>query len=148
MNKKIGIVFFLVIMMAILINCNSSSRTGKMVGEEKRIPLNKGGVQSGTWKTFDYSMNYQYRLDQEDIQQSGRMEFSGSLRTEGGAKDSLSIWIDFLDSEGKVLTRKSLFNSGHKAKGKSGSFKVNLEAPPGTEAMAFSHNAVDQAGRR
>jgi len=117
---------------------------------DRRIPLAKGGSQTGTWKTFDYTMNYKYVFNQENVQQPGSIDLSGSVQTDGGALNSLDIWVNFVDAQGNVLIEKSAYSTGYRSsRGRNGkSFSVKLETPPGTTAMAFTHASERQSGHQ
>ena len=114
----------------------------------KRIPLVKGSSQSGEWKAFEYIMHYTYLYTQPENDTPGSIELSGFLRKSGGGLDSLTIWVYLLDGNGRVLERKSIYDSGHKARHMGRSFTVTLDVPPETAGISFTHMAAESRGHQ
>jgi hypothetical protein len=55
--------------------------------------------------------------------------------------DFLTVWVNFLDVEGKIPARNTIFYSGYRSnRGKSGSLESKLKTPPVTEAMSFTYD--------
>ncbi len=122
--------------------------TGIEVKADKRIPLVKGIPQTGKWEVFEYAMNYKYLYTQPKEGTLGSIELSGSLKKSPSGLDSLSIWIYLLDGNGRVLDRKSIYDSPYKAERyMKRSFTVTLAAPPETTGISFKHLAIESSGR-
>ena len=146
MKSKLIVATCLFILLNVFGGC-STSRVGTTVPEDKRIPIKEGEAGSGVWKAFEYSMTYQYSLNRQNIQSPGKISINGDIELTGGALDSLNIWVNMLDSGGRILDHKSVFMSGFRSSDVEPSFKVELDTPPGMDAMSFSHTATERRGR-
>ena len=121
---------------------------GTEIEAGKRVPLVKGSQQTGEWKVFEFIMNYEYSYTPSKEGAVGLIKFSGSLKKSGGGIDGLTIWIYLLDGNGRVLERKSLYDSGFKAeRHMKRSFTVTLATPPETTGISFKHLAQESRGR-
>ncbi len=146
MKSKIFIVSYIFLLLNALTAC-SISTVGTQVPEDKRIPLREGQEESGVWRTFDYTMRYQYRLDRQNAQAPGKIAISGAIERGDASLASLNIWVSFLDAGGRVLDQKSVFMSGFRSSEVDPKFKVELDTPPGCTAMSFNHTSQEQRGR-
>ena len=144
--RKIGILLLLG-MLLVFTGCNEGI-TGREITADKRVPLVKGSPQTGKWEVFEFAMDYKYLYTQPKEGTLGSIEFSGSLKKSTGGLDSLSIWIYLLDGNGRVLERKSIYYSGHKAGHMGRSFTVTLAVPPETAGISFTHMAAESRGHR
>ena len=127
----------------VLLGCLSTP-VGRMVPENQRIPLQKGGTQTGVWEAFEIIMNYTYVFNQENMQLPGSIDFSGSLKRQTSERlERLAIWVDFLDAQGTILLREGVYSIAQRGR----SFSVKLETPPGTAAMSFTHIARERRQR-
>ena len=109
---------------------------GKTVPVKKRISLVSEHIQKGEQVANDVRIIYTYRLYQRKPYLSGLLEIEGILHWHGFT-NSLNVWINFLDSEGKILERKSLARYGGVF---SGRFQEKLEAPTRTASISFGAN--------
>ena len=107
--------------------------TGKTVPVESRIPLVSDVIQKGEQVVEDVKITYTYRLYQRKPDLSGLLEIEGNAQWKHEA-NALNVWINFLDSEGKRLERKSLVRDYGVL---SGRFQEKLEAPAGTAGISF-----------
>jgi hypothetical protein len=90
----------------VLATCQGLQTT---VAAKDLIPLLQGGPHAESWESNDVILEYQY------VAQEGTFK----LNVGGKAKrryDQLSVWIKFFDEQGKVLEKKSVFNSGFRQK--------------------------------
>ena len=69
------------------------------VAAQDRIALLQGGPHAGSWESSDVVLEYQY------VAQPGsfKLNIGGSARR---GYDQMSVWIKFLDAQGKVLQKK------------------------------------------
>ena len=116
------------------------------VPAEKRIPLSKGSPQEGSWESFDVALKYQF------VEQSGAIHLSVTGKAKRGY-DQLLVWMRLVDTEGKVLETKNIYNSGYRSgfsRGKShkGMIEKTFELPPGTTAIAFQSSLTPRRPRR
>ena len=131
---KSGLIFFLFLLIA----CQGMQTT---IAPENRIALLQGGPYNGSWESIDVFIEYQY------IKQPGTFK----LNLGGHAKrgyDQLSVWVLFLDAQGKILDTKSVFNSGllqKSARGRGG-IERTFEIPMGTTQFAFQSMLQERLG--
>jgi len=135
------ILLFGVIGIVLLAGCSNIQ-----IKEDMRIPLVKEVRHSGTYQDFDYIIDYRYVFKQENLQQPGEIELTFGLRRRR-AHYSLTVWVNFLDSEGRILAKRVIYNLGNRT-GKSESLEGPLETPPGTVAIAFTSTARDFKSRQ
>jgi hypothetical protein len=103
------------------------------------ISLLEGGPHAGTWESSDVVLTYQY------VNQPGKIK----LDIQGKAKrkyDQLSVWVLFLDAQGKTLETRTVFNTGYLAQTPSerpreGSIEKTFEVPMETNHLAFQSAA-------
>jgi hypothetical protein len=112
------------------------------VAAQDRIPLLQGGPHTGSWESSDVILEYQY------VSQEGTFK----LNIGGNAKrgyDQLSVWIKFFDAQGKVLMKKSVFNSGFRQKllRRKGRIEKTFEIPINSTQFAFQSMLKIREGR-
>ena len=123
--------YYLLFLSILLIACQSLQR----VAPKDRIALLEGGPHTGTWESTDVFLEYQYFM------QPGIIKFG--IRAKAKRKyDQLSVWVSFLDTEGKILETKSVYDSGYRLrlsrKGPyKGSVEKTFEMPMDTNHLAF-----------
>ena len=116
---------------------NSCSTTGRMtVAKENRIPLISDKSQQGTWASQHVVLDYEFVKEGDTV---GLIIDGRTTRR----LDQIVVWVLFLDSQGKLLERETVFNSGFrtqrtKARRIEGTIERAYEVPPGTKYMAFS----------
>ena len=149
-SKKIILEAFkcMFMLLAILLAAFQSScvSSGQMeVAPESRIPLLKDTPQEGSWESSDVTLKYQY-VEQADVIQ---------LSVTGKAKrgfDQLTVWVLFLDAQGKVLETKSIYNSGFRTvdkatKREKGTIEKTFKMPLETTNIAFRSSVTPRVGR-
>jgi hypothetical protein len=110
--------------------------SGFTIDEDARIPLEKNAQQSGSQTDFDFLIKYSYVFRQADPQQPGELDLKFRLKRRRGFY-SLSVYLNYLDGQGKVLGKNSIYRLGNRnrtAQVTEGPF----ETPPGTVAIAFT----------
>ena len=131
--------------------CFGCSVVGQTVPAERRIQLVRGEIQEGVWKAQGLTVTYGYRITQKDPSLPGSIEIAGGVKYDFGSTDSLDVWINFLDEEGKILNRRVLYSSGYKT-GRYGNkdrlFNEKLKTPPMTAGISFSHVAMPRSGHQ
>jgi hypothetical protein len=93
----------------------------KTVKPEDRIALLEGGPHSGNYESQTISLDYQYDKQSDEIRLSVGAKVETRARYAG-----LEVWVQFVDSQGKILEEKSIY---------SGENTFNI--PPGTTDLAF-----------
>ncbi len=134
-----GIISCLVFFSIVLAACQGLQPT---VAPQDRISIRQGGPHTGSWESNDVFLEYQY------VTQPGTLK----LNIRGGAKrgyDQLSVWILFLDAQGKVLETKSVYNSGFREKlsRARGGIEKTFEIPMGSTQFAFQSMLKIREGR-
>ncbi|MCP4256221.1 MAG: hypothetical protein GY774_01685, partial [Planctomycetes bacterium] len=83
--------YSLLILSILLIACQGPQR----VAPQDRIALSQGGPHAGSWESKDVFLEYQY------VRQPGIIKLG--IRAKAKRKyDQLSVWVSFLDTEGKI----------------------------------------------
>ena len=125
---------------------NSCSTPGqRTVAPQNRILLTRDAQQGGTWESNDAAVEYQY------LKQSGVTKLS--VRGRAKAKyDQFTVSVLFLDADGKILERGSVYNSGFRGeptqkKRFRKDFENTLEIPLEATHMAFQSSLRPYVGR-
>ena len=137
-------VIFTILLVAFQFSCVG---LGQMtVAPERRIPLFKDTLQKGSWESSDVALNYQY------VKQTGVIQLSVTGQAKRGF-DQLSVWVLFVDAQGKVLDTQSIFNSGFRTqdratKREKGTIEKTFKMPLETTDIAFQSSLQPRSGRR
>ncbi len=135
--------FFIILVFAAQ---NSCSTTGSMtVAPENRIPVIPDQPQKGTWESKNVVLEYEFVKEEGTI----------GLFIDGKTKrrlDQVALWLLFLDSDGRLLERESVFNSGFRtkrtrARRMEGTIERAFEVPGGTKYLAFQSQENPYRGR-
>ena len=107
----------------------------QVIEPEARISLRGGGPHTETWESSDVILKYEYVNEPGLI----TMIIDGKAK---GKYDRLTVWVFFLDAEGKVLQSRTVFNTGYLAQAptdrpREGSTKITFEVPMETKKLAF-----------
>ena len=129
------LLFFLIIL--IFASQNSCSTTGSRttVAPENRIPVVLDKPQQGKWESKNIVLAYEF------VKEDGTI----GLIINGETKrrlDQVVLWVSFLDKNGRLLERETVFNSGFRnkrirARRMEGTIERAFEVPPGTHYLAF-----------
>ena len=143
-------VAIITVLMAGLGACQSTGTLapGPSIAPERRIALQPSGTHQGEADTGDILVAYTYQLKPDPARE---IYLKGGLRQAKYRGDSLNIYVNFLDSTGRVLHKKVLFASGYKRDNlppRPAVFDTTLPLPPGTVAIAFSSYVKASSGRR
>jgi hypothetical protein len=112
------------------------------VAAQDFIPLKQGGPHAGSWESSDVFLQYQYVAQQNTL----KLNIGGKAKR---GYDQLSLWIKFFDAQGKVLEKKSLFNSGFRQKLFRGKDRIEktFEIPTSSTQFAFHSMLMIRQGR-
>jgi len=133
----IALIFFLSGMLLVL-GCG-----GVTIREDQRIQLQADQPYQGTQNTVDYRLEYQYVFKQASTGGSGSIEISGKVNPKRRL-DSLNIYLNFLDAEGKRLGGKNIYGGGAGRGAGKRSFSNIFETPPGTVSIAFTYTSRER----
>ncbi len=119
------------------------SCSGAAIKPEQRIPLTADAPYESVVKTTDYSMEYQLVFQPAGASGGGTLAFKGKLIPRRGL-DSMTIWINFLDAEGKTIGSKAIYSPGAGRGAARSTLEQTFDIPPGTVSVAFTHNAREK----
>jgi hypothetical protein len=128
------LLFFVIIL--VFAAQNSCTTTGSMtVAPENRIAVIPDQPQKGTWESKNVVLEYEFVKEEGTI----------GLFIDGRTKrrlDQVALWVLFLDRDGRLLERESVFNSGFRnqrtmARRMEGTIERAYEVPKGTKYLAF-----------
>ena len=137
--------FFLIILIfAALNSCSSMDRM--TVAPENRIPITPDNPQTGTWQSMHVVFEYEF------VKENGAIGLIIDGRTTRRL-DQIVIWALFLDEQGRLLERETVFNSGFrtkrtKARRIEGSVQRTFEVPPDAKYLAFQSMKQPYKGHR
>ena len=112
------------------------------VAGQDLIPLQQGGPHDGSWESSDLFLEYQYVVQPSTF----KISIGGKAKRK---YDQLSVWIKFFDAQGKVLEKKSVFNSGFRQKLFRGKDRIEktFEIPVNSTQFAFHSMLKERIGR-
>ena len=128
--------------------CNASlfSYLGATVDTENRIALLEGKSRKGSWNTRDLSVNYNYKMDTNFLQLSGQVEFDNHLQYNFTSLNHFSLWVYFIDEEGKIVGYKAIAVAGYRRRIKNISFDHNIEMPSNVNSITFGYDGTASEG--
>jgi hypothetical protein len=141
---KILLFFLIILIFATLNSCSTiGSRT---VAPEDRIPLIADKPQQGTWESQHVVLEYEF------VKENGTVGLIIDGRTRQRL-DQIVVWLLFLDKQGKLIERETVFNSGFrtqrtKARRMQGTIERSFEVPPETKYIAFQSVKQPYRGSR
>jgi hypothetical protein len=141
--KKIHKKSLMVGMIVLLLgsHCLIFGCSGATIREDRRIPLVANQPYEGVSKTGHYILEYSFTFHPKATDETGSMEFTGNLKPTRPL-ETLSIRLQFLDSEGKVIDMQPIYGSGFRGGAGKATIQKRFETPPGTVAIAFTHYAA------
>jgi len=139
------LLFLLIILIFASQNSCSTSRSWT-VAPENRIPLIKDTPQEGTWESIYVVLEYEF------VKTAGSI----GLIIDGRARrrmDQIVVWVLFLDKEGRLLERETVYNSGFRASRTrdrriEGTIERVFQVPPGTNYLAFQTKEQPYSGKQ
>ncbi len=139
---KVLFFFTLVLAFAAFNGCATSGHT---VAPENRIAVVPDQLQKGTWESKNVVLEYEF------VKEGGVL----GLFIDGKTKrrmDRVALWVNFLDSGGRVIERETVFNSGFRSKRTrarrmEGTIERAFEVPEGTKYLAFQSQENPYRGR-
>jgi hypothetical protein len=108
--------------------------------------LIKDKPQQGTWESKYVFLEYDFVKSEDG---------TVGLIIDGKTKrrlDQVALWVLFLDQEGRLLERETVFNSGFRTQRTSsrrmqGTIERAFEVPPETNYLAFQSREQPYSGR-
>jgi hypothetical protein len=115
--------------------------SGVTISEDRRIPLMANRPYKGASKTAHYNLEYSFTFHHKAADETGRMEFTGHLKPTRPL-ETLSIRLQFLDAEGKIIDTEPIYGSGFRGGAGKATIQKHFKTPPGAAAIAFTHYGV------
>ena len=140
--SKVLFFFAIIVAFAAFNGCATSSHT---VAPENRIAVVPDQPQKGSWESGNVALEYEF------VKENGTLGLFVDGRTKRRL-DQVVVWLLFLDSEGRVIERESVFNSGFRSKRTrarrmEGTIERAFEVPTGTKYLAFQSQETPYRGR-
>ena len=135
---------FLILIFALQYSC---ATTGNMtVAPENRIPVIPDQPKQGNWESKNVVLEYEF------VKKEGVIGLIIDGRTKRRL-DQVALWVLFLDEEGRLLERETVYNSGFRtertrARRIEGTIERAFEVPPGTKYLAFQSKDQPYRGRK
>ncbi len=138
------VLFFFVIVL-VFAALNSCATSGHTVAPENRIAVVPDQPQKGTWESKNVALEYEF------VKEGGVLGLFIDGRTKRRL-DQVALWVLFLDSEGRLIERETVFNSGFRSKRTrarrmEGTIERAFEVPEGTKYLAFQSKEKPYRGR-
>ena len=115
------------------------------VAPERRIPLFESTPHEGSWESNDVALEYQY------VKQTNVIQLSITGKAKRGF-DQLDVWVLFVDADGKVLEKGTIYNSGFRSgtskhRPHKGKIERTFDMPLETTHIAFQSSWQPRLGR-
>ena len=134
-----GIIRCLLFFSIVLVICQGLQTTA---AARDLIPIRQGGPHTGSWESSDVLLDYQYVVEQGTF----KLNIGGKAKR---GYDQLSVWIKFVDPQGKVLEKKSVYNSGFRRKllRDKGRIEKTFEIPTSSTQFTFHSMLMERTGK-
>lgn len=134
-----GIIRCLLFFSMVLVICQGLQTT---VVAQDLTPILEGGPHAGSWESSDVLLDYQYVAEQGTF----KLNIGGKAKQ---GYDQLSVWIKFVNPQGKVLEKKSVYNSGFRQKllRAQGRIEKTFEIPTSSTQFTFHSMLMARQGR-
>lgn len=145
LHKDDDIMLFFVIILAIAALYGCSTTGAVTVALENRIAVVPDQPQKGTWESNIVVLEYEF------VKEGGILGLFIDGKTRRRT-DQVLLWVLFLDGDGKLLNRQSVYNSGFRsqrtrARRMEGTIERVFEVPGGTKYLAFQSRENPYRGR-
>ena len=147
-HEGLGIVALVALLAAGMIGCQSFRLPARPHAPVDGIALQPGEPSQGTVDTGDLVLSYAFAVTFTPARQ---LHLSGRVVSVLARADSMTVYLNFLDSSGNVMDSTVLYASGFKPPTyirRPGSFDTTLTLPPGAAAIAFGSAVQTSRGHR
>jgi hypothetical protein len=111
------------------------------------VALQKGGAQSGTWETFDITINYMYVQSGETLEISGQAVLSQHYQMGYSSISRLLIYLFFLDENSRVLKTAQITQAMTSATDETMAFSQQYAVPAGAKSLSFGYDGTAREWR-
>ena len=111
---------------------------GATAKSDIRIALEDGGPHTGSWSTYDLSVQYEYTTVGDTLKLSGDI----ALRHNWPVVETFDMRLHFLDRDNRILDSRNFYYFGYRRPLSDAelSFMKTFTVPEGTEAFGFSYD--------
>ncbi len=113
--------------------------SGRLMAENKKIPLKHGGPHIGVFDTNDIVFEYSYTKKDNLMKISGNLEFAGAI-TNDSYLNYFSLSIYLADKDGKIISSRSFYNLGRGKEIDTWKVRRTIGIPKGAEYFAFGYS--------
>ncbi len=106
------------------------------------VSLQKGGPQSGTWKTFDITIDYNYIQNAEILEISGHTVLSEHYQMNYSRISRLDIFLFYLDENSRVLKTAKITRSMTGDVNEIMTFSQQLTVPTEAKNLSFGYDGI------
>jgi len=108
----------------------------------KVVSLQKGESQSGTWETFDITINYKYIQNAETLEISGQAVLNEHYQMNYRGIANLDIFLFFLDENLLVLKTAKITRAMTGDVGEIMSFSQQYKVPDRAKSLSFGYDGT------
>jgi hypothetical protein len=111
----------------------------RAVAKERRIDLDFGEPQTGTWQGRHVTVEYRYNIEGSRMTIEGRVLFPRRKLI-----DTFDLDLNVTDNTGVILRSELLASAPYRRMIQTLAFQRNLSLPEGADAMVFSYSGVSR----
>ena len=112
---------------------------GLQTPPDKSLPLLKQGIHSGQWETFDLMVNYQYQVENDSLEISGKVTLVNYYQINKTSLRDLELFLFFLDGDSMVSQTVRVLKTLSSDLYASHPFEKNFQIPTATKAISFGY---------
>jgi len=115
----------------------------------EQVPLERNAAQSGTWQTFDITIDYNFVAKGDVLEISGQAVLGDHQRMVYDIIRSLDIYLFFLDDDSRVLLTEPLNQTLTGSTEQTAFFSYSYNIPDGTRSLSFGYSGevTEQEGQ-
>ena len=106
------------------------------------VTLQKGGTYSGTWNTFDLTIDYTYSLNDRSFEVSGKAYLGDHYEMNYNAITKLFVYMFFLDENSKVLKTTKIVRAMTGSMDEIMTFTQQYTVPSGSTSITFGYDGT------
>ena len=113
---------------------------GNTVSSVPVVFLQEGSSNSGTWKTFDLTIDYKYIKKGDSFEISGQAALSQHYQMLYSSVSRMNAYIFFLDKDSRVLETAYFVNVWTSGTEDVQDFSKSYKVPTGTTGISFGYS--------
>jgi hypothetical protein len=135
----VGYAFFLSFLAAGCVNPSMMYYGNSLSPGVVPVILQQGGTQSGTWKTFDITIDYEYTQEAEVLELSGQAVLGEHYQMNYNGISRLDIFLFFLDGNARVLKTAKIARAMTGEATEIMTFSGQHGVPAGAKSLSFGY---------